>query len=406
MALPTQLTLSQIQTLLQTQYAAAAAAANIPIANTGPGSSLGAILNADSALALSLQNELIYIDQISRLSTIPANPNGSPNPDVDTFCAPFGIYRLGATYASGQVVCSTPSPVSAQILVPVGVIFVTPATSSIGGIQFQVIADTTNVNYSSTLNAYPITLGNSSVSVTVQCLATGAIGNVAPSQITAVLGTSTTPLPPAVTSVNNPAAFTNGLNTESDAAFKARFTLTVSSGRVATINAIMGAALAVQAGLTVSIGDQVNASNVATPAYFTVVVNIAGQGTAPPSSLITSVYSAINAIRSAGISFQVIAPTLINVAASAGILIANGYTAASVLSACGTAYNNYVNGIGLAPDNSNTKCTLMGAYVALSAVPGVVDVEGLALNGTAADVTASFAHQLVAGTTSFTQVFS
>ena len=385
MPLQTQ-TLAQFQALWATQYTAAAL---LP-ANTNPGSSLGSIANADSLLALQIQNEVVYADSISRLAT-------SAGLDVDSFVNPFGVYRIGAVASEGTVTFSTPSPVGTQVVVPVGAIVTTS-----GGLQFTVIADPSQPTYSSALNGYVIAVGLSSTNATVQCAVAGTIGNVLAGQITVIFGSSSAPFPAGVTSVTNGSAFANGVDQESDAALMARFTLTVSSGRVATGNAITAAVLAIQAGLIVSFGDMVNADLSAHTAFFTLVVNEANTGTGASSALITSATAAINATRSAGISFACIGPSIVPVNAVATIAVTPGFLSASVIAAVQAAYTAFVNGIGLNATTGSTTCSLAKVYAALLLVPGVDDVTGLTLNGGTADIVAPFANQLVAGTGTFT----
>lgn len=379
------LTLAQLQALWATQFTASA----LSPANTDPGSSMGAIANADSLLALQIQNEIIYADGISRLAT-------SVGSDVDSFVNPFGIYRIGAVAAQGTVTFSTPSPVGTQTVVPVGTIVTTP-----GGLQFTIIADPSQPSYSSSLNGYVIAIGQSSTNATAQCSVAGTIGNVLAGQITVIFGSAGAPFPSGVTSVTNPGAFTNGVDQESDSALIARFTLTVSSGRVATANAITAAVLAIQAGLVVSFGDQVNADLSPHAAFFTLVVNEANTGTGASPSLLSSATSAINATRAAGISFACIGPSLLPVNGAATIIVAAGYTTATVLAAVQAAYIAFVNGIGLNGGTSPTSCSLARVYASLLSVPGVLDVQSLTLNGGSSDIVAPFANQLIAGTANF-----
>lgn len=368
--------------------------ATLPAA-TDAGSSLGAMFEATVLLALQLQQQAIYLAAISRLAT-------STGADVDSFCAPFGVTRLGATYATGQVTVTYPSPVGSPQLIPVGAIVQTT-----GGLQFTVSADATNPNYNATANGYYVQTGQTSVSVTVTCSVSGTTGNVAANTITQIYSGSNSPPIPGSPAVTNPSAFTDGVGSESDDAFKARFTLTVSSGRVATATAIIAAVLAIQTGLIYSFGDMVNADGSTHDAYFTFVVNEANTGTAPSSALLSAVQAAINAVRSAGISFQAIGPTLVPVNASGTIVPVTGYSSAVVLPAVQAQYAAFVNAIGLNPDTTPTTCSLARCYAALlqtqvNGVYVVFDVTGLLLNGVAGDVTAPFANQLVAGSASFT----
>lgn len=393
----TPLTFAQLQALWVSAYAAAAARP----ANTDAGSSMGAVGNATSLEAALVQNQSLYTQQILRLANIPPLLDGSPNPDVDSFWAPFNIPRLGPSYATGDVTCSTPSPVGSQIVVPAGGVIAVPS-----GVQYAIQPG--GSGYSSTLGGYPINAGQSSVTVPVTCLTAGILGNALVNTQFAAVGGTTNPLPPAITTITNAVAFTNGLNTESDANYKARGTITVSSGRTGTGNAQIAAGLAVQAGLTYSYGDRVNADGSTHDAYETFFFNVAGSGVAPSAALISSIQSAIDAVRGGGISFQVLAPTLQPVDATATIVPVAAYTDAQVLPVAIASYNAYVNGIGLAPDTSDTTCSLAQAYAAIlnnseiNGVPCVKDVQGLTLNGGSVDLTRPFGYQFVAGIVTFT----
>lgn len=463
MALQTQ-SFAQLLQLMVTQYSAEAP---IP-ANTDAGSALEPIFEAAALLALIIQNELLYIDDVARLVT-------SSGPDVDSFCTAFGVPRLGASASSGGVTCSTPSPVSAQVVVPVGAIFTTQ-----NGLQFIVVADPDNDAYSASLNGYPIAIGQSSVTVTVNCTAPGSIGNVAANTITEIYGSSTTPMPSPVTTVTNAEAFEDGVDKESDSAYKNRFMLLVSTGRVATGNAILGAVASVQDNLIYSFGDRVWSTGSSTPpsttttasasipavgssvtldaasttalpygafvicydgtnafygqitaigtgtitvtcialiagsgtlangatilfvggnGFFTVVVNEANQSEGPSSILLAAVNAAIAAVRGAGISYQVIGPTLVPINGAGTISVDPSYNASEVLEAVQAAFTAFVNGIGLSIDTTPTVCKYFACAAAILAVPGVTDLTGFTLNAGTADITADFGSQLVAGTT-------
>jgi hypothetical protein len=391
-------TFQDLVDLFNTQFNAVA---TIP-ANTDAGSSLGAFSNANALLGLVLQTELQYVDAIARLSTIPDLAGGALNPDSVTFGAPFNVIPLGPSAAEGIVTFSTPSPVISQVVVPVGAI-VTTSASGQSGLLFQVIAG--GSNYNAGLNGYPINSGNSSVDVLVQCLTTGTIGNVQAGQINVIYGSSTTPLPASVQSVTNAAAFTSGVDQETNAAYKARFTLTVSSGRVASINAILAVVAAVQSSLTYSLGDRVNADLSEHDAYFTVFVNNANTNTAPGDPLLAAVTAAISSPngRAAGISYQVLAPTLVPINMAGLIVPQAGYTAAQLQPLVTAAAIAFANGIGLNVDTTPTICSFTRAAAYLqNNVPGLFDIQGFTLNGGTSDITANFGSQLVAGTMSFT----
>lgn len=377
--------------------------------NTDVGSSLGPLFESAALLCAFIQNEIEYTNRILRLGTIPDPPDGSVSPDSASFAAPFGVTPLGAVASVGTVTCKTPSRTNVQLVVPVGVVLATQS-----GVQFMIVADPGNTSYDSGSNGYIIPVGQSSVDVTVQCLTAGIGGNVGARTISQIYGTATTPMPPAVNSVFNVQPFTSGRNGESNAAFKQRFTITVSSGRVGTGLAIIAAALAVETGIIYSYGDQVNPDGTSHPGFFTLFVNLANTGTSAPGKLIDDVTASIEGtngnvpVRPAGISYAIRGTTLLQVNASALIIPKLGYDPADVAVAAAAQYSRFLNGIGLNPDTTPTQCSLAGVYAALlrdtkiRGVPCVQDVQNLTLNGGTSDITATFGLQLVAGTTTFT----
>jgi hypothetical protein len=250
-------TLSKDQ-MFQMLVTAFADAANTP-ANTDAGSTMGSAFLAVVLLALLIQNNQATIANVARLVT-------SFNGDVDSFVEPFGFTRIGASYSSGLVTFSTTAPVTnpAGSVIPVGTIVQTS-----DGTQFTVVADPSQPGYSAADSGYVISQGSSSVNATVTCMVEGSIGNVQANTITTIYNGGI-----AASSVTNPDPITNGTDQESDVALKARFTLGVSSGHVATNNAYAAAILGVQENLTYSIADQT-------------FVN--GTGTAPTTTTTASV---------------------------------------------------------------------------------------------------------------------
>ena len=375
--------------------------------NVDTGSSLGPFFDAGALGMTFVQNQLDYVYAISRMSTISALPNNAPNPDLDSFCEPFGVYRLSATASTGTVTCSTPSPVSSKVIVPAYAIIVSPS-----GVTFQIQPN--GPNYSMVDGGYPITVGNSSVDVPVTCLVLGIIGNM-------VVNTSFTSSPigglqiPSVTSIVNAAAFTDAEAAESDVAYKARFTITVSSGRAGTGNACIAAALGVQAGIIYSYGDRIDEDGYPHDAYFTMVINLAGTGTAPPDALLDSVTDALEGlngypqVRPAGCSYAVVAPNLIEVDGVFTVIPTAQFAsqATAVRQAAKAQFQAFCNSIGLNVDTTPTTCSLAKCYAALlqTQINGVyclADVTDLTLNGTAADLTANFLSQFVFGSSTVT----
>lgn len=297
----TPFTFTAFRQLVATTYAAQAA---VP-ANDAPGSTLGAMWNAVALLACQAQLANVRTQSIARLAT-------STGGDVDTFVIPFGVERLSATAATGGVLCTTPSPVSSQLVVPVGGLL---QISNGNGLSFTIIADTTNGAYSQAAGGYVIAPGGSSVTVTVQCNTVGIVGNIQAGQTFVAAGGAVTIT--GVATFTNPSAFTNAISDESDAALQARFTLNMSAGRVGTGNALAAAVTGTQAGLTYSIGDQLLAQ-VLTPTMTALGSSVAGSLAAATYFVrITGVGSSGETQPSTEASFAVPANSVLTVASPA-----------------------------------------------------------------------------------------
>jgi hypothetical protein len=369
----------------------------IPI-NTDEASTAGALDDALALVAAFIQNELDYTNSILRLQTIPPNPDGSVNPDAISFGAPFNVVPLGGEAAQGGCTFSTPSPVAQTVIVPIGAV-----VADEQGDQFIVVTDTDNGAFDPSAGGYPITVGNDSVTGTVQALVPGISGNVPAGAITQAISG----VPSSISTISNADPFTNGAASESNQSFKNRFPIVVSGGGGGTINAEIGAALDVQTGVIYSYGDRVNADGSNHNSYFTLVVNLANTGTAPSSGFLDAVQAAVEAVRSGGVSYQVIAPTIVPVTVSATIVPLPGFNGSDVLTAVNAQWAAFANGTGLASDTTPTMISLARTYAALllTQINGafcVADVITLKLDSAAADVTATFANQLVAGTPTFT----
>ena len=398
----TPMTFEQLQELLANQYAAQAQQP----ANTNQGSSLGAIFNAIALLALNVQNELVYVQNISRMLT-------STGADIDSWGLQFGLPRVGASAASGTVNFGLSQPALTQQIVPIGGIVQTA-----GNLQFAVTVPTSTDpnygNYNPVLGGYVVQVGQSSVNATVTCTAPGIIGNVGANTITQVGSTGSSPIISGFSSITNPIAFTNGQTSETDVEYQTRLTLALSTGTVATQNATAAAILAVQPGLTYSIGDGFNVSGTSACGQFTVVVNELGLMTGPPQTLLNNVYAAVLAVKSAGIQANVIGPQILSVDVSAAIHFQSGMTPAQqtqALANMAVLVQEYLDGIGLDPAGESTTAEIAELYVVLRTYPGVTNVNAVQLKlhtsggWQSNDIIAGWAQQLVSsGVVTFTVI--
>jgi hypothetical protein len=192
-------------------------------------------------------------------------------------------------------------------------------------------------------------------------------------------------------------AIANGVDQETDAALRVRFQKYISSLGKASNNAVGAAVLSVQSGLTYVINEGQNVVGGTLAGNMAIIVDD-GSGAIPAGTL-TSVGSAVDLVRAAGITRNVTAPT--NVAISVAIVGSTFYpsfTTASVKSALQAAIVAWVNanGVGGAnasngyvPSNTLTYAGLLGViagFIGTGAGQGLIGYSSVTLNGGASNV--------------------
>ncbi|MES1988726.1 MAG: baseplate J/gp47 family protein, partial [Pseudomonadota bacterium] len=189
------------------------------------GSVMLAIVESNAGNSIWLEALVAYLLSITRLQT-------SHGENVDTFVEQFGLYRLPATPAFGEVTFSRSDTSQAAViqageldLSTQGQLVYSPSNQ----ITYSVYADPDNPAYNPDINAYVLIVGNESVTVPVVALTPGSVGNVLAGQITII----STPIN-YVSSVTNENSFATGQDQESDAALKLRFVLYINSLSKAT----------------------------------------------------------------------------------------------------------------------------------------------------------------------------
>jgi uncharacterized phage protein gp47/JayE len=338
------------------------------------GSVLRAIAEATSAVILWLQAIILQILTLTRAAT-------SVGQDLDSWMADFGLSRLPASASTGSVTFSR-FTATQQALIPIGA----TVQSADGTQTFAVTLDTTNSAYNAGLGGYVIAANASSVTVPVQDTVPGSGGNVQSNAIAVI----TTPIP-GVDTVANASAFTNGIDAETDAAFRSRFVLYLASLSKATNAAVAFAIASVQQGLDYTLTENENYAGSSQPGYFYVVVDD-GSGS-PSTDLLDRIAAAINEIRGLTINFGVFAPVDLTANITMVLTTAAGYVHNTVIAAVTTALQNFINGLTVGTSLPYTQLSSI-AY----GVPGVENVTGILLNGTTSDLTADNQHKILAGT--------
>lgn len=340
------------------------------------GSILLSIVESNTAnIGLWLQGLMLELLAVTRAGTSIGN-------DLDTWVGDFGLTRLPAVAATGQVTFSRFTNTQ-QAIVPLGQQIETADGTQI----FTVTLDTTNPNYNVALNGYIILANTSSIDVPVQANTAGSIGNLA----SGALNTITQPIL-YVDTATNAAAFTNGIDAETDPALRIRFVAYLASLARATKAAIGYAITSVQQGLQYTLTENQNYSGATNYGYFYVVVDD-GTGT-PSSTLLTTVGNAIEAYRACAISFGVFAPVIETANVAMTIITASGYNHSTVTATVQTALQNYINSLTLGTTLYYTRLY----QIAYDASPGVVDVASVTLNSGTSDLVATNKQVIKAGT--------
>jgi uncharacterized phage protein gp47/JayE len=256
-----------------------------------------------------------------------------------------------------------------------------------GSQTFAVTADSTNTAWSAAQQGYCIAAGGASVDVPVVAQTPGTGGNILAGSIT-VLATAIS----GIDTVVNASGFSNGVDAESDSAFRARFQNFISSRSRATLLAIGYAISGLQQGLTYTIEENVDSSGATRMGTFLVYVD---DGSGYPSDLLLSgVQAAVEAVRPVGSTFAVFPPQVTTVNVELTLSVNSGIDSAPIVATLASAITAYVNGLPLGAPLPLTRIAQLG----YSASSYVNNVTGISLNGQTADIVVSPAGVVKAGT--------
>ncbi|RFB80027.1 baseplate J/gp47 family protein [Methylovirgula sp. 4M-Z18] len=372
------LTTQSFSQLVQ-NFAAAVQARSSDLIDFSQGAILRAVAEADAANALWLQALIVQVLGVTRAQT----SNGS---DLDSFVQQFGLTRLGAASATGQVIFSRFTASTIAPFIPLG----TLVRSADGSQQFSVTADATNTAYSAVLGGYTLASGAAAVNAPVAALAGGTAGNVAAGTITLIASTI-----PGVDTVVNGAPLSNGVDAESDAALRSRFVAFIGSLSKATDAALTYAIQSLQVDLQVAIHENVDPNGASDPGMITIFVDD-GSGN-PPAALIAAANTAVQAVRAAGIRASVYPATTLLANVAMAITTASGYVHQNVVAQVAAALGTAIANVGL----ENTLAYNLLPSIAFG-VPGVANVSSVVMNSTAADLVPGFGQTIKPGIVSVT----
>lgn len=327
------------------------------------GSVVRAIFEANASVVLWLQWLLLQVLQTTRAST-------SLGADLDSWMLDFGQTRLPATPSTGIVTFSRyVANLSASI--PAGTVLKTPD----GSLSFTVSVDQSLSNWQSSASAYVLPGGVISVDLPVVCTVGGSVGNVLAGTITMIAASL-----PGVDQVNNANPLSNGVNAESDTAFRARFQNYLASLSRATLTAVLNAIANVRQGLDVAVAENTAANGAAQNGSFAVVVD---DGTGFPSTdLLSAVASAVDSVRPVGTRFSVSAPQVLVVNISLTATVAATAASAGTVASIQNQVSSYLNSLPIGRGASVTRVA-QNAYLAGAAVENIT---AILLNGGASDI--------------------
>jgi phage-related baseplate assembly protein len=357
-----QLNLKSFSQLVDDMGAALQGAAT-SLVDVSVGSVIRAIFEANAGVVLWLQWLLLQVLSMTRAAT-------STGSDLDSWMADFGVTRLSATAATGIITFSR-FTATVSAFIPVG----TNVKTADGTLAFAVVADTALSTWSQSLSGYNIPSGVASADIPATCLTLGSAGNVLPGTITVIASSL-----PGVDQVTNANAFTNGTDAETDQALRARFQNYLASLSRATKTALRTAISNVQQGLLFLISENINPDGSTRIGSFLVVVDD-GSGY-PPSTLLSSVATAVDNVRPIGTTFAVIPPAVLTINVSLEVVISAKTNPLNLSSLIEQGIAVYLNTRPIEHAASITRVA-QSAYAASSAI---LNIKNVTLNTGTSDV--------------------
>jgi uncharacterized phage protein gp47/JayE len=341
---------------LVSQGAAAVQAASRALIDLSVGSVLRAVLEANASIALWLQWLIVQVLSMTRAST-------SEGADLDSWMQDYGVARLPAVAASGQVRFAR-FATTEPALVPAG----TLVRTADAGQGFVVRADAADPAWSAAQGGYVLGVGVGSVLVPVQAEVAGGAGNVLAGSIALIADAL-----PGVDTVTNENPLSGGLDAESDAALRIRFRDYLASLSRATPVAVGHAVASLRQGLRWHVDEDVGAG------VFRVTID---DGTGAPSAgLLSQAATAIEAARPVGTSFTVQPPAVTTANVSLTVA-AEGAPQVEVVAAAQQAVVAHIAGLGIGEPLRWSRI----AQLAYGASPAVVNVTDVLVNGGTADL--------------------
>ncbi len=328
-----------------------------------PGSVARAWIESVAGVALWLQWLILETLRQARAATCVGR-------ELDTWMADYGLARLPAVSASGDVILSR-NVAGRAAFVPEGATIKTGD----GTLTFYVTADEARPGWRAEPRGYAISARGMNIAVPVRCVTPGAAGNVQAGTITML----TTPLA-GLDAATNPAPFANGADAEGDDALRSRFVDYINSLSRATRAAVTYAVRSVDQGLSVHVAENVDTAGAWAPGNFVVTVDD-GTGN-PPPAVLARVRAAVDPVRGLTTTFSVRGPANVAAHVSLTLAVAGGGDKTGAIERAADAIAEHVNALGVGAP------LLYGRLYALAygADASITGVTGLLVNGGTADI--------------------
>lgn len=357
---------------------AAAQGASPALLELDVGSPGRAMLEGVTGVGLWFQFVALQILSRTRLST-------SIGVDADSFVEDFGLAREPGTAATGVVRFTSFTPDNQSATIPVG----TPV-KTVGNVIYDVVEDSTNAAWSAVANAYVRPAGTASITVPVQCETPGTAGNVAAGAV-CLLGSAIS----GIDTVTNDAALTNGSDGETDAALRVRFVSYINSRSKATLTAIESAITDVSAGLIYQVIENVDAAGMFLPGNVVAFIDDGSGDVA--DAVIDQVYIAIDDVRPAAVSIQVVRPKVVRPPVAMTVSVNSTGDLPTIQATISTNIAAYLNSLTIGGSASYSRLI----QIAYASSTAVTNVSGVTLDGGTVDLPATTGTAYRAGTVTF-----
>lgn len=342
-----------------------------------------ALLEGDIQNWLTVQAQIVILSAAIRLATCQSNA------DVNSFIADFGLQRLAATPAQGNLTFARFTP-TALAVVPVGT-----QCSTETGVLFQVSLDPSNPYYNATAGGYVLNPAVTNISIPAEAVTLGEAGNAAENTINLINVAL-----PNVDTVNNPAAFTGGQNTETNAEVKKRFPLFFASLSRATGEALEYAIVSTDDTVKYLLVENIDYTTGATSygQFFAVLDD--GSGTASSNTL-AIIYAALDRYRAFCVRPAVYSAVAVPVTITATITVISGADGAALATQVEQAITDFISN----PSNITVGSTLYYnrlAGIIYDVSSDITIVSSILLNSGTSDIAATYKQSIVLSSVTIT----